>query len=171
MGSNSSSHCRGVCGWYAFMIHTRYHPSATNMLRKFYNNGLPTIFSTATWVHLIHCSTRCTTCSNSNVCKGSHFLASWDNSPQVLELDSLHDSYPSSFGLCCQYVAISNLFASRTHHPFLLTMKTANDTKKLIINQLTSSFCATIMTLFFHPSRNLVVFFLWGFTFSVMGIH
>lgn len=33
--SDSLSHCKGVCGWYASMTHTRYHPFATGTLWKY----------------------------------------------------------------------------------------------------------------------------------------
>ena len=43
MDFDSSCLCMEFCGWYAFMTHTQYHPSATHMLWKLSNNGLPTI--------------------------------------------------------------------------------------------------------------------------------
>lgn len=76
------------------MIHTWHHPSTTSMW-IFSSNGLLVIFPTSTLAHLFRCSTRYISCSNSNVYKGSHFLA-FENQSTKLYVDSLHSSYPHS---------------------------------------------------------------------------
>lgn len=81
---------------YASIVHTLYYPFAIGMLREFPNIGLLVISPTAILVHLLCCSTRYTSCSNSNVCKGSNFLAFNTNSPQSLKLASLQNPYPDS---------------------------------------------------------------------------
>ena len=84
--SDSMGHSRGVCRWYAFMTHIQYHPSTTNILWKSSNNGIPVIFPTTSMAHLFGYSTRHISCSNWNVCKGSHFLAFGKQSSTIIEI-------------------------------------------------------------------------------------
>ena len=91
----------GACTWCDLRLHDP-NPFAIGMLWKFSNIGLLVISPTATVVHLLCCSTRYTSCSKSNICKGSNFLALKTNPPQLSKLDLLQNSYPDS-----QYVWVS----------------------------------------------------------------
>jgi hypothetical protein len=171
-------HRREFYGWYTFMTYIRYQPFASDTLWQYSRNGLPMIFPSATMAHLVHYSIRYISCSNSNVCKGYHFLSFkiiLHNNQNWIHY-KIHIPISNSLDLNWPYIALSNLVASRLHHLFFLTIVGVTNATK-IIKSTHMFFCAiahsvAILCILYYnilqPCCFLMVYYSWIFFLSFL---